>query len=181
MNSRTANSGVHSCSLHLTLESPNHCLEHLRIPSRHYSTAQVNLFLSDLLRLHPIHHQVGVLDYRILLKVLHGTQVFHHLVPVTSWVLQVRRSLVLHTTQLVYHMDCPMDETCLTLLQICQGAASCKMTGQIKLILLLLSILICSPICCNNNCRCQVVQCLRSFSVSSSRDCHQSSSPFRIT
>uniref|UniRef100_A0A0A9JPX4 Uncharacterized protein n=1 Tax=Arundo donax TaxID=35708 RepID=A0A0A9JPX4_ARUDO len=120
MNSRTTNSGVHNCSLCRALESPNHCLEHLRIPSHHYSTAQVNLFLSDLRRLHPIHHQVGVLDYCILLKVLHGTQAFHHLVLVTSWVLQVHRSLVLHIIRLVYRLDCPMDEACLTPLQICQ-------------------------------------------------------------
>lgn len=161
MNSWTTNNGAHNCNLRLILESLNHCLAHLRIPINHYSTAQVNLFFyTDLLRLHPIHHQVAVLDCLILLKVLHGTQASHHLVLVTTWVLQVRRFLVLHIICLVYLMDCLMDEACLTPLQICQRATSYKMSGQTKLALLLLIILTDVPVYCSHNYLFQVVQCL---------------------
>jgi hypothetical protein len=98
-------------------------------------------FYTDLPRLHPILHQGKVLDCLILLKVLHGTQAFHHQVLVTSWVLQVHRFLVLHTICLVYLMDYLMDETCLTPLEIFQRTMSYKMSGQTKLAHLFLIIL----------------------------------------
>lgn len=182
MNFWTANSGAHSCSLHLTLESPNHCLARLRIPINHYSTAQVNLFFyTDLLHLHHIHHQVAALGCLILLKVLHGTRAFHHLVLVTTWVLQVRHFLVLHIICLVYLMDCLMDEAHLTPLQIHQQTASCKMSGQTKLAHSLLITLTGGPVYCNHNYLFQVVQCLHCIILSSIRDYHQSSHLFRIT
>ena len=125
MNFWTANSGARSCSLHLTLESPSHCLARLRTQINHYSTAQVNLFFyTDLLHLHHIHHQVAALAYFILLKVLHGTRAFHHLVLVTTWVLQVCPFLVPHIIYLIYLKDYVMDEAHLIPLQIHQQITS---------------------------------------------------------
>jgi hypothetical protein len=171
MNPWTANNGARSCNLRLTLESLNHCLVHLRTPINHYSTAQANLFFyTDLPRLHPILHQGKVLDCLILLKVLHGTQAFHHQVLVTSWVLQVHRFLVLHIICLVYLMDYLMDETCLTPLEIFQRTMSYKMSGQTKLAHLFLIILTDGPVFCSHTYLFQVVQCLHCFFLSSTRD-----------
>lgn len=180
MNFWTANSGARSCSLHLTLESPNHYLARLRILINHYSTAQVNLFFyTDQLPLHPIHHQVAALGCLMLLKVLHGTQAFHHLVLVTTWVLQVRHLLVLHIICLA--CLCLMDEAHLTPLQIRQLTTSCKMSGQTKASHLLSIILTGGTIYCSHNYLFQVVRCLRCFILSSIIDYHQSSRLFRIT